>query len=103
MKLIPYSVQFQLVFINIVLTLLGLSFLSITLSLIASNISSQMKKAAFLAKKEDQELSDISNAGIEYEEQGNPQKRDSPSEDNRPITGDDSNGGKKYGSTGDSP
>lgn len=99
----------QLVFVNIFLVFLGLSVLSITLSMIASNIHHQMQKASFIEKLKDTELSDSSfvgsAVGIGDEEMGdgNGNKGRRGSGDDSAITKQDSNGGKSYGSTENGP
>lgn len=95
----------QLVFVNIFLVFLGLSVLSITLSMIASNIHHQMQKASFIEKLKDTELSDSSfvgsavGVGDEENGNGNGKKGRRGSGDDSAITTQDSNGGKTYGST----
>lgn len=95
----------QLVFVNIFLVFLGLSVLSITLSMIASNIHHQMQKASFIEKLKDTELSDSSfvgsavGVGDEENGDGNGNKGRRGSGDDSAITTQDSNGGKTYGST----
>ncbi|PFX15869.1 TWiK family of potassium channels protein 7-like [Stylophora pistillata] len=99
----------QLVFVNIFLVFLGLSVLSITLSMIASNIHHQMQKASFIEKLKDTELSDSSfvgsavGVGDEENGDGNGNKGRRGSGDDSAITTQDSNGGKTYGSTENSP
>lgn len=99
----------QLVFVNIFLVFLGLSVLSITLSMIASNIHHQMQKASFIEKLKDTELSDSSfvgsavGVGDEENDNGNGNKGRRGSGDDSAITTQDSNGGKTYGSTENSP
>lgn len=100
---------------NIFLVYLGLSVLSITLSMIASNIHHQMQKASFIEKLKETELSDSSfvgsAVGVGDEENGNGNGNGSGngnrgrrgSGDNSAIATQDTNGGKSYGSTENSP
>lgn len=98
---------------NILLVYLGLSVLSITLSMIASNIHHQMQKASFIEKLKETEMSDssfVSSAvGIGDEENGNGNDNGNGnrgrrgSGDNSAIATQDTNGGKSYGSTENSP
>ncbi|XP_068686829.1 TWiK family of potassium channels protein 18-like [Montipora foliosa] len=99
----------QLVFLNVFLIFLGLSVLSITLSMIASNLHHQMQKAAFIEKLQETEMSDsslVSSAtGIGDEENDNingNKGRRGPGDDSG-MTNKDTNGGKSYGSTENSP
>ncbi|CAH3158579.1 unnamed protein product [Porites lobata] len=100
----------QLVFVNIFLVFLGLSILSITLSMIASNIHHQMQKASFIEKLKDTEMSDTSSVvssavGLGDEENGNGRGNTGRrgSGDDSAIAAKDTNGGKSYGSTESSP
>lgn len=95
---------------NIFLVFLGLSILSITLSMIASNIHHQMQKASFIEKLKDTEMSDTSSVvssavGLGDEENGNGRgnTRRRGSGDDSAIAAKDTNGGKSYGSTESSP
>ena len=114
-----FCTLFQLVFVNILLVYLGLSVLSITLSMIASNIHHQMQKASFIEKLKETEMSDSSlvgsAVGIGDEENGNGNGNGNGtgngngnrgrrgSGDNTGIAKQDTNGGKSYGSTENSP
>ena len=105
-----FSLVFQLVFVNIFLVFLGLSILSITLSMIASNIHHQMQKASFIEKLKDTEMSDTSSVvssavGLGDEENGNGRGNTGRrgSGDDSAIAAKDTNGGKSYGSTESSP
>lgn len=94
---------------NILLVYLGLSVLSITLSMIASNIHHQMQKASFIEKLKETELSDSSfvgsavGVGDEENGNGNGNRGRKGSGDNSGIARKDTNGGKSYGSTESSP
>ena len=95
---------------NIFLVFLGLSILSITLSMIASNLHHQMQKASFIEKLKDTEMSDTSSVvgsavGLGDEENGNGHgnRERRQSGDDSAIAAKDTNGGKSYGSTESSP
>ena len=94
---------------NVFLVFLGLSVLSITLSMIASNLHHQMQKASFIEKLKETEMSDSSfvssAAGLGDEENGNGHgnRVRRGSEDDSAIATQDTNGGKSYGSTENSP
>ena len=77
--------------------------------MIASNLHHQMQKAAFIEKLKETEMSDsslVSSAtGIGDEENGNingNKGRRGPGDDSG-MTNKDTNGGKSYGSTENSP
>lgn len=94
---------------NVLLVYLGLSVLSITLSMIASNIHHQMQKASFIEKLKDTEMSDSSfvgsavGVGDEENGNGNGNRGRRGSGDDSAIATQDTNGGKSYGSTESSP
>ncbi|KAJ7378199.1 hypothetical protein OS493_024146 [Desmophyllum pertusum] len=94
----------ELVFVNVLLVYLGLAVLSITLSMIASNLHHQMEKASFIEKLKDTEMSDSSfvgsAVGVGDEENGNGRRG---SGNDSAIATQDTNGGKSYGSTESSP
>ena len=105
-----FYLVFQLVFLNIFLVFLGLSILSITLSMIASNIHHQMQKASFIEKLKDTEMSDTSSVvgsavglGDEENSNGHGNRGRRGSGDDSTIAAKDTNGGKSYGSTESSP
>lgn len=104
---VPMKEQF--VFLNVFLVFLGLSVLSITLSMIASNLHHQMQKASFIEKLKETEMSDsslVSSAaglGDEENDNGNGKRVRRSSGDDNAIATQDTNGGKSYGSTGSSP
>ena len=91
-------------FVNVLLVYLGLAVLSITLSMIASNLHHQMEKASFIEKLKDTEMSDSSfvgsAVGVGDEENGNGRRG---SGNDSAIATQDTNGGKSYGSTESSP
>ncbi|XP_074634050.1 potassium channel, subfamily K, member 16-like [Acropora palmata] len=99
----------ELVFLNVFLIFFGLSVLSITLSMIASNLHHQMQKAAFIEKLKETEMSDssvVSSAtgiGEEENDNGNGKKGRRGSEEDSAMATKDTNGGKSYGSTERSP
>ncbi|KAL9965936.1 hypothetical protein ACROYT_G029803 [Oculina patagonica] len=99
----------ELVFVNVLLVYLGLAVLSITLSMIASNIHHQMQKASFIEKLKDTEMSDSSyvgsavGVGDEESGDGNGSRGRRGSGDDSAIATQDTNGGKSYGSTESSP
>jgi len=99
----------HLVFVNVLLVYLGLSVLSITLSMIASNIHHQMQKASFIEKLKETEMSDSSlvgsavGVGDEENGNGNGKREKRGSGDDSAIATQDTNGGKSYGSTESSP
>ncbi|XP_031555214.1 potassium channel subfamily K member 18-like [Actinia tenebrosa] len=90
----------KFVFIDIFLTFLGLAVLSVTLSLIASNLHHQMQKTSFLENLMEDELSDASSvtSDQDIENNGKNGKR-KKEEESAGITSSDSSGGKSYGTT----
>lgn len=78
---------------NIFLTYLGLAMLSVTLSLIASNLAHQIQNASFMEKLKEQELSDVSVASVDDDDDERSGEKSSG------MAGNESNGGKTYGST----
>lgn len=91
------------------LILTGLSVLSITLSMIATNLAHQMQNASFINKlNNEEELSDISSnagsaIGIGDEEGANVDQGNKSLGDKASFANDDANGGKNYGSTNGTP
>ena len=77
--------------------------------MIASNIHHQMQKASFIEKLKETELSDSSfvgsavGVGDEENGNGNGNRGRKGSGDNSAIGTQDTNGGKSYGSTENSP